>query len=228
MGGVDITSTAYSNGVVTIAEVTGNVSITADTIYDAEVEYLQTDGAAYINTMVKVTKTTKFYLDMYITTPDIYVQLFGGRQSASANKLYASNDSRVSGGTNTGTWNYGNKQANFTQLSAGRHTFSNTATASTLKIDVTNTAISGATFSSTSIDFFIFTINTGSGSGALNNIAEGSRIYSGKMYTGSTLVRDYVAVRKNGVGYLYDKVSKTLFGNVNSTGAFTYGNDKNS
>jgi hypothetical protein len=46
-----------------------------------------------------------------------------------------------------------------------------------------------------------------------------------EMYNGSTLVRSYIPVRKNGVGYLYDRVSGELFGNANSTGAFTYGND---
>jgi hypothetical protein len=40
-----------------------------------------------------------------------------------------------------------------------------------------------------------------------------------------TPVRDYIPVRKNGVGYLYDKVSGNLFGNVALNSAFTYGND---
>ena len=48
-----------------------------------------------------------------------------------------------------------------------------------------------------------------------------------KMYNGSTLVRDYIPVRKNGVGYLYDKVSGQLYGNAAGSGSFTYGNDVN-
>ena len=54
------------------------------------------------------------------------------------------------------------------------------------------------------------------------------RIKAFEVYNGTTLVRDYIPVRKNGVGYLYDKVSETLFGNVASSGSFTYGNDVNS
>ena len=41
-------------------------------------------------------------------------------------------------------------------------------------------------------------------------------------YTGS---RNLIPVRKGTVGYLYDKVSGQLFGNANSTGAFTLGPD---
>ena len=38
-------------------------------------------------------------------------------------------------------------------------------------------------------------------------------------------VCDLIPVRKNGVGYMYDRVSGTLFGN-SGTGAFTIGPDK--
>lgn len=49
--------------------------------------------------------------------------------------------------------------------------------------------------------------------------------YSAKIYSGSTLVRDFIPVRKNGVGYLWDKVTEQLFGNANDSGAFSYGSD---
>ena len=39
------------------------------------------------------------------------------------------------------------------------------------------------------------------------------------------LLRDFIPVRKGSVGYLYDKVSGTLFGNA-GTGSFTLGPDK--
>ena len=44
------------------------------------------------------------------------------------------------------------------------------------------------------------------------------------MFNNTILVHDFISVRKNGVGYLYDKVSGRLFGNSGS-GTFTYGND---
>ena len=45
-----------------------------------------------------------------------------------------------------------------------------------------------------------------------------------KIYNGSNVVRDFIPVRVGQTGYLYDKVSKTLFGN-NGTGDFIIGPD---
>ena len=42
-------------------------------------------------------------------------------------------------------------------------------------------------------------------------------IYWAKIWKDDALVRDYIPVEKDGVGYLYDKVTKKLFGNVNTT-----------
>lgn len=58
MGGTDITSTAYANGVVTIAEVTGNVVITATAVKPVNYTNLvrtsiNTDGSAYNGTGYK-------------------------------------------------------------------------------------------------------------------------------------------------------------------------------
>ena len=52
-----------------------------------------------------------------------------------------------------------------------------------------------------------------------------SAIYSFQILVNGNLVRDYIPVRVGQTGYLYDKVSKTLFGNA-GTGAFVIGPDK--
>ena len=44
-------------------------------------------------------------------------------------------------------------------------------------------------------------------------------------YNNGAKVMDLIPVRKDGVGYMYDKVSGQLFGNASGSGAFTYGND---
>ena len=51
------------------------------------------------------------------------------------------------------------------------------------------------------------------------------RIYSAKMRNGNTLVRNFIPVRVGDVGYMYDRVSWQLFGN-SGTGAFVIGQDK--
>ena len=45
-----------------------------------------------------------------------------------------------------------------------------------------------------------------------------------KIWKGTTLIRDFIPVRKGDVGYLYDNVSNRLFGN-SGTGVFTLGRD---
>ena len=50
------------------------------------------------------------------------------------------------------------------------------------------------------------------------------RIEAFSLYNNNTIVRDFHPVRRNGVGYLYDRVSGALFGNA-GTGAFEYGSD---
>ena len=51
------------------------------------------------------------------------------------------------------------------------------------------------------------------------------QIYDKGVSADGTLVRDYIPVRKGTVGYLYDRVSGQLFGNA-GTGAFVIGPDK--
>ena len=50
------------------------------------------------------------------------------------------------------------------------------------------------------------------------------KIYNFKITVGDSLVYDLIPVRKDGVGYMYDKISKELYGNAGS-GSFTYGDD---
>lgn len=50
------------------------------------------------------------------------------------------------------------------------------------------------------------------------------RIYYMKIYENSVLIRDFIPVRKDGIGYMYDRVSGQLFGNA-GTGSFILGPD---
>jgi hypothetical protein len=50
-------------------------------------------------------------------------------------------------------------------------------------------------------------------------------LYYCKLFKDDILVRDFIPVRVGNVGYMYDKVSKQLFGNQ-GTGAFILGPDK--
>ena len=212
---------------VLVDAVVGDIEIVADAEwampYDAEVEWIQCDGNARINTGIKVTPTTTFHFEMYMPQAELTKQPFGGRSAYQSNALHFANDTRTSGGTNVATWYYGNKSATTTKL-LGWHTFDNTAAVNKLVIDNNTTlTITGASMSSTNEDFYLFRMNVGGGSGGNNG--DGIKSKGGQMYSGGVLVRDYIPVRKNGVGYLYDRVSGELFGNANESGAFSYGED---
>ena len=51
-------------------------------------------------------------------------------------------------------------------------------------------------------------------------------LYYLKIWEADTLVRDYIPVKKNNIGYLFDKVSGQLFGNAGG-GSFVCGPDLN-
>ena len=53
----------------------------------------------------------------------------------------------------------------------------------------------------------------------------GVMIGKNKLWVNGVLVGDYIPVRKDGVGYMYDCISHKLLGNA-GTGSFGYGNDK--
>ena len=196
--------------------------------YDAEVEYIESDGYAHINTGIKIASNIQFDFSLYIGQPQGNKWFFGGRISSSAGNMMCQLDITE---YKRYDWRYGDltlaSSANNT-LVYGTHRIHNTSDARSLVIANPNTTYTltrtASTFS-TNVDFMLFTVklseNAVPATGTL-----GMKFYSGKMWRGGTLVRDFIPVRVGQVGYLYDKVSKTLFGNANNTGAFLIGNDK--
>lgn len=223
MGGNDITSTAYSNGVITIAEVTGNVVITAASMFDAEVEYLEsnttTGGRAFVDTGIKVDNNVTFDIKANVQTAyDCFI--IGGRTGYNNKQLCVTLDF-TNGNVN---WGYGNKTVTWSSLSTGDFTLYNSVTPRTLVINEHSMTATAATFSN-NYNIYLFALNNaGSVSGGKTDAV--LRIMSAKMYSSGVLVRDFIPVRKNGVGYMYDKVSDTLFGNANNSGSFNIGPDK--
>lgn len=189
--------------------------------YDAEVEYIQTDGNAFIDTGIKCASTVNLDLNIYIPNhASIAFWVFGSRISSSSGQLAFLNNISA----NSCQWRFGNSyQIPSGALSQGLYNF---------KTNKNTLTVGGRTITATNNNFtsnnniYLLTLNV-NGTPATANTAEGARLYPSKMYNSDGLVRDYIAVRKDGVGYLYDKVSGELFGNANSEGAFSYGADKN-
>jgi hypothetical protein len=221
MGGNDITTTAYNHATktISIARVTGNVSIKAvGRPYDAEVEWLESSGTQYIQLSLAVSKTKAFavggeIVPIYSTTNRFAV--LGASPDNQFKMAFYSYNSTTSiitysttvgnNATNGGITLQANEKSTF-ELSTSGKTINGVYTeiSRPLTQDITAFRIFG---------------------GYANNYRYPIRIYSFYIKVDDNKIYDLIPVRDNGVGYLYDKVSGQLFGNANSSGEFTYGND---
>ena len=196
-----------------------------DLPYDEEVLYLETDGTAYIDTLVNTSSNTRFEIKMGLPSEPDNGGLFpfGARKVSNSNcmEFVRSKD------FDQWQWRFGNVK---NQLAFGAkpvdgyYEVSNTGSGNVLSLNVSNyeneVECTANTFD-TELNFFLFRLNN---QGTPRETEAGIKIYACKMYVGSTLVRDFIPVVLDGVGYLYDKISMDLFGNAADSGAFTYGN----
>ena len=188
--------------------------------YDAEVEYLQSSGTQVINTGIPVKNIGK-----YIT----YCQ-FENASSAKAegstetskyyfigknaqNKFYSALNATVTAST--------------TSNDAGWHKFELDVVQGRFLIDnnIVNTFAVG--YVDSNIKFALFACNGQSqkeGGYAFN--ISGKKQWAKIYDLEGNLLRDYISVRISQTGYMYDRVSGQLFGNV-KTGQFIVGPDKN-
>ena len=229
MGENDITSTAYnsSTGQIYIASVTGNVVITAvaqELPYDAEVEYLGSNGTPWIDTGLYGDKDLDYEVTVQRTGPQQFQNVLGDRYSSSSRRYTLMLDATSS--SYSAYFHCGNSNTQIRPSASYRSTDFVTYKKSGLDVYIGSSKI--GTFPSQTFT----TPNTIILFGARDNGSFSSPFYgnisAAKFYDEGTLVRNFIPVRKDGVGYLYDKVSGQLFGNANSSGSFSYGPDKNS
>lgn len=216
--------------------------------YDAEVEWLEANGGAYIDADVKFQGSIDYDVicDFEITDPNGFVGVFGfywndirgGTNTSKMRAFYRgpSNQSAVqfsspSGGSTSGNI-YLPVASEF--LTRNRIRFNS----NTVFING-NPVISGAVRSdgirnynelngrySPFLIFCSSSTNDVSGSGFLLEQTDGSRrLYGISIADGGKDIRDFIPVRVGSVGYLYDRVSGQLFSNA-GTGAFVIGPDK--
>lgn len=186
--------------------------------YDAEIEYLQTDGNAYINTLL-ASGNDAMEFKFRVTSFSSYGAIFGNYVAEASNvyRLILTN-------ANNGTYyaNAGNKAGNaltVTSININRdHVVSMNRTAIT--VDGRSLSFANTQGAQNTTNYALFARNING-----ERINSGTRIYYFKITQGDTLVRDFIPVRVGQVGYMYDKVSGQLFANAGS-GNFIIGNDK--
>jgi hypothetical protein len=185
------------------------------------VEYIQCNSGAYIDTLIKNTSNVKFNLEFTLPVYNNGYWFFGSRVSGTSKALgfFTYQDGGYS------RYYFGANNQSASQLQAGRYVLDNENSRNVLRVNGINYITVTSSSWTSDLNFYLFTLNN---NGSTANPGDGLCFHCGKIWSSGNLVRDYIPVRKNRVGYLYDKVSGELFGNANSSGSFTYGNDVNS
>lgn len=185
-------------------------------LYDAQVEYLESDGTQWIDTGISCAAATfGFEGDFSVNSLATTQGIFGCRmQDAQAGNhsynAFVHNNGMRCDTIGSSSWNY-----SITADTPIHYVYTPTATT------VNGTSQNNLTKTDCTYSFYLFNFHVPSGA---YSTGCAQKVYGWKIYVGDTLVRDYVPVRKNGVGYLFDKVSETLFGNQGS-GNFALGPD---
>lgn len=188
-----------------------------DPLYDAEVEYLESTGTQWIDTGLVVSPQSSFEIDFALTAYQQEKGIFGARSFPRFCMIFAGNLLRVD--LNDGSsirWRQSDSRRTVS-YNRGDRFVSDSVYGDVPWDDGDPTMDSPCSDTAT---VFVDKLDGG--------ISSLSRLTSMKLY-GLRIVGDQscdlVPVRKNGIGYMYDRVSRKLLGNL-GTGAFIIGPDK--
>ena len=183
-----------------------------------EVAFLESWGNQYIDTGIKPSTDTKIELKCLYCKSGAGLTSYGSLIGADdRNNAYILNHSAVANFT------YGLEFSNnFANPQTRLLTFDSTASPQNMRVYdeggslvTTLTCLRGVF--EVNQNLYLFATNR-SGTPVYGS----NRILYCKIYDGDTLVRDYVPVEYNGIGYMYDKVSGLFFDNQ-GTGKFLFG-----
>lgn len=189
--------------------------------YDAEIEYLQSSGTQYIDTGLQIKFNSGVVMEH--------------RAHIAYN---VTNVRQLNGSNGWGYWGItnGNKfecPGTTTSTSAGtvfhdvvfQYSKPTNNPYTIMYVDGTKIVDKGQSGTIADDDYDIFIFAIGGRDGAAAQLFSQAKIGSYQILFDGVLMRDYIAVRVGQTGYLYDKVSGTLFGNA-GTGDFVLGPDK--
>lgn len=199
-----------------------DLTVKQEGIYDAEVEYLETDssGVCYIQTDyvpsgANISYETKFRWISWGGSSNTYITLYAARTSSSTQGFMA--------------WRYGSSTRQI-QIYCGQRGWANSGIKKSLtsgKDVVLHADVNSIDFNGT-----VSTYSEGAYSSANkkalrlwhNSIPISLRYYYFKMWDDGVLKLDLIPVRVGNVGYMYDRVTGNLYGNSGS-GNFIIGPD---
>ena len=205
--------------------------------YDAEVQWLEGDATAYINTGIVAKKGVGLHYKGKADDTGAYAYI-GASAGTGVRSIRFSPGNVNSGGIRRLRFYVGGTAI---ALDVGTPTYS-TGGGRTAEIKITTSpstseskeisaeydvygvrgisTYSSSSFPAGSLPIYVFAVNAAGNPNGPNK----SRFYFVKLFEDGVLVRDYIPVRIGNVGYMYDKVSKTLCA-AEGGGAFTVGPD---
>ena len=181
-----------------------------------EVEYLQSDTQAYIDTGLKasgILHIKTYLVDFFSSATGAWP--FGGR-NAYNNNAYGI---FINNSTNKLNVSYNGSTVAFNSYSSYPSSCWVEMKSGSIKVGSTSHTFTAKTFTS-SYNVWLFGMNNGGSLAGSSTCKIGTTF----IYDGTTMMY-LIPVRVGQVGYMYDKISGQLFGNANSTGAFTLGPD---
>lgn len=181
--------------------------------YDAEIEYLESTGAQWIDTGYAPDTSTKIVIDFKLTGVFNNKFLFGSEVSWGNNAF-----ALVFRATNSHSVEFGGDHRIVNSSVSGVR-ITATASSSGASIGTSSISYTGA-ITGNSYPIYLYGNNR---EGSLNTTIA-AILYSVRLWNGSTLVRDFIPVRVGQTGYMYDRVTRRLFGNA-GTGSFVLGPD---
>ena len=239
MGGVDITQTAYSDGVINIASVTGNLSITVSLSVQM-FDYIKQTGVVRDENAIitDVAMSSDYILETaFYYTSSTYggnVPIFGTRASQYGAKQIAIFVKPTT--TDMGYWFGGTDSA--TSITGVSNNTLNTLVISpvgtsvtypnnaTIKVNNTEYNSGSTSTGDTWANWFTFFAY---GYSATNNaVADniGLRFYETKIKnSGGTLLHDFVPANNGTYNGFYDRVTKTFYCNEENNSLYECGND---
>lgn len=192
--------------------------------YDAEIAYLETTGQQYIDTGIFPSLDMEFNTKIY--TPKVGDDYFCSlRKDGGNTRYYLLNYNSSAGYVCTkSSWPCAAKKPNY--FSTNTHIIKSKITQDKVSIEVDGSYVEyadkGGLFSpDKTLPLFGAKVNSTT-INARSNV--GTRCYYAKFISNGQVVGDFIPVRVGNVGYMYDKVSGKLFGNLGA-GNFILGPD---
>ena len=215
-----LTSDNFVTPYVSKIKSNGNINYQRRLPYDAEIEYLESTGQQYINLDYEVwNHGLKCEIVLQRTSNQTNEQAFMGRVQLAGYELYIIDYTHT-----ISLWVQGSNEAadvHGDSIDENIHTVNFEITESTMYLS--SDGSNEYTTSFRSKDGIKSPIQLFSHRGYYNVTG---RIYSCKIWDNNVMIYDLIPVRKDGVGYMYDKLSNKLFGNSASGAPLILGPDK--